>query len=65
MCHFHVSEPNLGSVGLGGVQHKKHASVLKALGYKGWTSVEMRFDPAADLEVELRRVMQLLRATYG
>lgn len=65
MCHFHVSEPNLGSVGLGGVQHAKHASVLKALGYKGWTSVEMRFDPVADLESELRRVMGLLQATYG
>jgi hypothetical protein len=39
--------------------------VLKALGYKGWTSVEMRFDPVADLESELRRVMGLLQATYG
>lgn len=65
MCHFHVSEPNLGSVGKGGVQHEEHARVLRSLGYAGWTSVEMRFDPAVELEGELRRVMGLLRSTYG
>lgn len=65
MCHFHVSEPNLGSVGKGGVQHDVHARVLRQLGYSGWTSVEMRFDPAVDLETELKRVMHLLGSTYG
>lgn len=65
LCHFHVSEPNLGSVGKGGVQHEVHARVLRELGYRGFASVEMRFDPAVDLEVELRRVMGLLRTTYG
>ena len=65
MCHFHVSEPNLGSVGQGGVQHDGHARVLRELGYQGFASVEMRFDPAVDLETELRRVMELLVRTYG
>jgi D-psicose/D-tagatose/L-ribulose 3-epimerase len=65
MCHFHVSEPNLGSVGKGGVQHEVHARVLRGLSYQGWTSVEMRFDPAVDLESELRRVMVFAEKTYG
>jgi sugar phosphate isomerase/epimerase len=65
LCHFHVSEPNLGSVGKGGVDHAEHARALRELGYAGWASVEMRFDPAADLEAELRRVLCLLRDTYG
>jgi hypothetical protein len=42
-----------------------HARVLRGLSYQGWTSVEMRFDPAVDLESELRRVMKLLCIVYG
>jgi D-psicose/D-tagatose/L-ribulose 3-epimerase len=68
LCHFHVSEPFLGPIGKGGkdgVRHDLLAATLKRIGYAGFTSVEMRFDPAADLATELRRVLRLLRETYA
>jgi sugar phosphate isomerase/epimerase len=40
--HFHVSEPQLGVVGRGPVCHAEFAKTLRACGYGGWTSIEMR-----------------------
>jgi sugar phosphate isomerase/epimerase len=65
LCHFHVSEPFLGAIGKGGVRHDVLASTLRQVGYGGWVSVEMRFDPEKPLEPELRRVLALLRDVYG
>ncbi len=65
LCHFHVSEPFLGAIGKGGVRHDVLASTLREIGYTGFTSVEMRYNLAEDLESELRRVLRLLRQTYG
>lgn len=65
LSHFHVSEPFLGAIGQGGVEHGVLAGALRRLGYANWTSVEMRFNPEVDLKVELRRVMGLLRQVYG
>lgn len=65
LCHFHVSEPNLAPIGTGGVRHDELATNLRRLCYGGWTSVEMRFNPQAELEAELRRVLALLQARYA
>lgn len=40
--HFHISEPNLATIGTGGVDHAKCADVLRRLGYKHWISIEMK-----------------------
>ena len=42
LCHFHISEPYLGQVGDGQVDHQTFANTLRNLNYKGWTSIEMR-----------------------
>ncbi|HYZ85729.1 MAG TPA: sugar phosphate isomerase/epimerase family protein [Bryobacteraceae bacterium] len=41
-AHFHVSEPFLGCVGAGGVDHQTIADILHAEQYEGWISIEMR-----------------------
>jgi D-psicose/D-tagatose/L-ribulose 3-epimerase len=40
--HFHASEPHLAAVGAGAVRHTDFAARLRASGYGGWVSVEMR-----------------------
>jgi sugar phosphate isomerase/epimerase len=40
--HFHVSEPQLGVVGQGPVEHAEFAAALKRLSYARWASIEMR-----------------------
>jgi D-psicose/D-tagatose/L-ribulose 3-epimerase len=40
--HFHVSEPHLAAVGTGPVPHREFAAQLRASGYGGWVSIEMR-----------------------
>jgi sugar phosphate isomerase/epimerase len=40
--HVHISEPQLGLVGSGGVAHKRIGTALRGLGYDGWVSIEMR-----------------------
>ena len=42
VCHFHVSEPNLMQIGIGGTDHPKFGRVLADLNYKRWISIEMR-----------------------
>lgn len=42
LAHFHVSEPQLGVVGEGTVDHPRFAAALKRIGYQGWVGVEMR-----------------------
>jgi sugar phosphate isomerase/epimerase len=63
--HFHVSEPNLGIVGVGGTDHGAMAASLRNIGYDGWASVEMRGDTVADLAGTLPAVMALVRSAYG
>ena len=46
--HFHISEPQLAPIGsTPGVPHTENAAGLKAIGYDGWYSVEMR-QPSGD-----------------
>lgn len=63
--HFHASEPELGRLALGGVRHDDAAMALRAAGYSGFCSVEMRYPPEIDLDKEVARVINFLQATYG
>jgi sugar phosphate isomerase/epimerase len=56
--HFHVSEPQLGPVGGGGLDHGPAASAVRACGYDGWLSIEMR---AAGDDSEPARVEEAVR----
>jgi sugar phosphate isomerase/epimerase len=42
LCHFHISEPYLGQVGEGKVDHQKFGDLLAKLNYQGWKSIEMK-----------------------
>jgi D-psicose/D-tagatose/L-ribulose 3-epimerase len=42
LAHFHVSEPQLGVVGEGTVDHRRFAAALRHIGYQGWVAIEMR-----------------------
>jgi sugar phosphate isomerase/epimerase len=42
LAHFHISEPQLGVIGTGGVDHARIAGRLRQLGYRNWVSIEMR-----------------------
>ena len=64
ICHFHASEPNLGPLGKGGVDHDTLASLLNRIGYSNCVSVEMRHDPDAETAAELQRVLTYLKETY-
>lgn len=63
--HAHASEPHLVPFGSGGTDHAAAAQALRAAGYEGWVSVEMRADAA---DVDLAGVAETLRratAEYG
>lgn len=63
--HFHASEPQLGALGQGGVDHSTLAALLRQIRYPHWVSVEMRHDSSVDTQQELPRVLTYLQATYG
>jgi D-psicose/D-tagatose/L-ribulose 3-epimerase len=42
VCHFHISEPDLGGFETPQISHKKNMRTLSENGYTGWFSVEMR-----------------------
>ena len=42
LAHFHVSEPHLGVISEGTVDHRRFAAALRSIGYQGWTAIEMR-----------------------
>lgn len=48
IAHFHASEPFLGGVGRGGVNHRTCACALREIDYPHWVSIEMR-DPGTAL----------------
>ena len=61
--HFHASEPFLAPLGSGTTNHDGCAQALRASGYTGWVSLEMR-QPSDGLE-GVRRSLAVLRAHYG
>lgn len=65
ICHFHVSEPYLASVGQGPTDHSTVAASLREIAYDRWVSVEMRRDPAQPIQATLSTTLQSLRETYG
>jgi sugar phosphate isomerase/epimerase len=61
-AHAHVSEPGLQPLGSEGLDHAPLAAALKASGYSGYLSIEMRTVP--DWENALRSAARLLREEY-
>ena len=66
LAHFHISEPQLGAVQAGGaVDHAHVAAQLRAIGYEGWVSIEMRggwTQPDAD---SVAAALAFVTETYG
>jgi sugar phosphate isomerase/epimerase len=61
-AHAHVSEPGLQPLGSEGLDHAPLAAALKASGYSGYLSIEMRTVP--DWEDALSAAARLLREEY-
>lgn len=63
-AHYHISEPQLAPIGSGGVEHARFAAALRAIGYAGWASIEMRQVEPFQLG-DLRRAIEQARREYG
>jgi D-psicose/D-tagatose/L-ribulose 3-epimerase len=64
--HFHVSEPELGPVGVEpDGDHTAAAAALVAAGYDGWCSVEMRPATDGDRVAAVERAARFAVGTYG
>lgn len=65
LCHYHASEPMLAPLGAGSsVPHAALAESLRAVGYDGFVSVEMR-EPAPFAVESLRDAVRFARNAYG
>ena len=67
ICHFHVSAPQLGPIGGppaadGAIDHAGIAAALRAQGYAGWISIEMR--RTAPPLPDVLRAVDFVRAVY-
>ncbi|HEY5127874.1 MAG TPA: sugar phosphate isomerase/epimerase [Bradyrhizobium sp.] len=60
--HFHASEPQLAPVGSGNSDHQLIAAALRAAGYDGWMSVEMR--QTDDWRGNIERAADLMATVY-
>jgi sugar phosphate isomerase/epimerase len=61
-AHAHVSEPDLAPLGTAGVDHRPVAAALRASGYRGSLSIEMR--AATDWQAAIAQAVALVRETY-
>lgn len=61
-AHAHVSEPDLAPLGTSGVDHRPVAAALRASGYSGSLSIEMRAAP--DWQTAVEQAVALVRETY-
>jgi len=61
--HAHVSEPDLAPIGSSGVDHAPIAAALRASGYAGSLSIEMKSVP--DWPSAVARAVALVRGTYA
>jgi sugar phosphate isomerase/epimerase len=61
-AHAHVSEPDLAPLGSGGVDHRPVAAALRASGYSGSLSIEMR--AVADWQAAIEQAVALVREIY-
>jgi len=65
MAHFHISDPNLETPGGHAGEHRKMAEGLRAIGWSGWISIEMRSRPAGgDNLGAVRQALRFARQTY-
>jgi sugar phosphate isomerase/epimerase len=69
VAHFHASEPNLAELG-GSADHAAAAAGLRAIGYDGWVSIEMRAAAAATMAratnvLAVERAVRLAKSIYG
>lgn len=63
--HFHISEPGIAPIGsVAGVPHAEYAQGLRAMGYDGWYSIEVR-EPASEWQAALERSLTATKAHYG
>ena len=63
--HFHISEPNLAPIGIGGAPHARIARALSEMGYAGWLSIEMRPDAGGGTAAHLRSAVETARRAYA
>jgi sugar phosphate isomerase/epimerase len=61
-AHAHVSEPDLAPLGSSGVDHGPVAAALRASGYRGSLSIEMR--AATPWQAAIEKAVALVRETY-
>jgi sugar phosphate isomerase/epimerase len=61
--HAHVSEPDLAPIGSSGVDHAPVAAALRACGYAGSLSIEMKAVP--EWRSAVARAVTLVRETYA
>jgi D-psicose/D-tagatose/L-ribulose 3-epimerase len=65
LVHVHISEPMLGVVGEGSVDHARMAHALRSCGYQDWLSIEMRSGWQADNTVCVERALDFAMRTYA
>lgn len=67
LCHFHASEPNLGTFSEPEVDHEMLAGVLANAGYRNWISIEMRAteQPLRDVATAVDVVNAAYRSTLA
>lgn len=61
--HFHASEPHLAETG-SRADHARAGAALRAVGYDGWISVEMRAGGVGDNLSIVSRALRRVRADY-
>jgi sugar phosphate isomerase/epimerase len=65
LCHFHISEPYLGQVGEGKVDHRTFANTLASLNYEGWTSIEMKAQNPDSNRLNVIQALETALQYYG
>ena len=65
LVHLHISEPMLGVVGEGPVDHAKVHRSIEMLKYPGWISIEMRSGWFPDNTVSVARALDFVIRTYA
>jgi D-psicose/D-tagatose/L-ribulose 3-epimerase len=64
LAHFHISEPQLGVIGSGGVDHARIAGRLRKLGYRNWVSIEMRDGWTSPNTLAISEALDYVTHTY-
>lgn len=65
LCHFHISEPYLGQVGDGQVDHQTFANTLANLNYEGWASIEMKAQSPDANSLNVTKALETAINYYG